>query len=77
MRLIIELGANRRCENLLISNEVIAIILDKYINVSRRDLVLTVREAGREDSHIKTVNIIYAIYILLYYVLLFLYGDLS
>jgi hypothetical protein len=48
MRLIIELSANCRYKNLLTSNKVMAIILDKYINASRRDLVLIVREAGRE-----------------------------
>jgi hypothetical protein len=48
MRLIIELSANRRCENLLISNKVTAIILDEYIDASRRDLVLIVREASRK-----------------------------
>jgi hypothetical protein len=48
MRLIIELSANRRYENLLTSNKVTAIILNEYIDASRRDLVLIVREAGRE-----------------------------
>jgi hypothetical protein len=46
MRLIIELSANRRRENLLISNKVTAIILDKYINASCYNLVLTIREAS-------------------------------
>ena len=48
MRLIIESGADRHRENLLTSNEVTAIIPDEYTDASRRDLVLTVREAGRE-----------------------------
>jgi hypothetical protein len=77
MRLIIELGANRRYKNLLTSNKVIAIILDKYIDASRRDLVLTVREAGRERPQIHTINVTHATYMPLHYVLLFLYGDLS
>jgi hypothetical protein len=77
MRLIIELSANRRYKNLLTSNEVIAIILDEYTDASRRDLVLTVREAGRERPQIRTVNVIYATYMPLHYVLLFLYGDLG
>ena len=46
MRLIIELGADRRCENLLISNKIIAIILDEYINISRRDLIVIVYKTG-------------------------------
>jgi hypothetical protein len=77
MRLIIELSANRRYKNLLTSNEVIAIILDEYINASRRDLVLIVREASRERPQIRTVNVTHATYMPLHYVLLFLYSDLG
>jgi hypothetical protein len=77
MRLIIKSGANRRRENLLTSNKVTAIILDEYMDASRRDLVLTVREAGRERPQIRTVNVIHATYMPLHYVLLFLYGDPS
>jgi hypothetical protein len=75
MRLIIESGANRRCENLLISNKVIAIILDEYIDVSRRDLILIVCKAGRDRLQIHIVNVTYTIYMPLHYMLLFLYGD--
>jgi hypothetical protein len=39
---VLELSADRRRENLFISNEIIAIILDKYINASRRNLILIV-----------------------------------
>jgi hypothetical protein len=42
---------------------------------SRRDLVLTVREAGRERPQMRTVNVIHAAYMPLHYALLFLYGD--
>jgi hypothetical protein len=77
MRLIIELSANCRYENLLTSNEVTAIILDEYTDASRRDLVLTVREAGRERPQIRTVNVTHATYMPLHYVLLFLYSDPS
>jgi hypothetical protein len=48
MRLILESGANCRYKNLLTSNKVIAFILNKYINTSRRDLVLIVCKASRE-----------------------------
>jgi hypothetical protein len=75
MRLIIESGADRRRENLLTSNEVIALIPDEYTDASRRDLVLTVREAGRERPQMRTVNITHAAYMPLHYVLLFPYGD--
>ena len=77
MRLIIKSGADRRCKNLPTSNEVTAIIPDEYTDASRRDLVLTVREASREDPYIRTVNVTYAAYMPLYYVLLFPYGDPS
>jgi hypothetical protein len=46
MRLIIESSANRRRENLLTSNKVTALILNKYINASRRDLVFIVYKRG-------------------------------
>jgi ribosomal 50S subunit-associated protein YjgA (DUF615 family) len=77
MRLIIESSANRRRENLLTSNEVIAIILDKYTDASRRDLVLIIREASRERPQIRTVNVTHATYMPLHYILLFLYSDPS
>ena len=48
MRLVVEAGADRRRKNLLISDEVTAIILDKYTAASRRDLILIVREKGQD-----------------------------
>jgi hypothetical protein len=75
MRLILELSANRRRENLLTSNEVIALILDEYINASRRNLVLTVCEASYKRLQMRIVNVIHVAYIPLYYVLLFPYSD--
>jgi hypothetical protein len=75
MRLILESGANRRYKNLLTSNKVIAFILNEYINISRCNLVLIVREASRERLQMRIVNIIYIAYMPLYYVLLFLYSN--
>ncbi len=46
MRLIIESGIDYYYKNLLISNKVIAIILDKYIDTSYYNLVLIICEAG-------------------------------
>ena len=77
MRLVIKLGADRCYKNLLTSNKVTAIILDKYTDVSRRDLVLTVYKAGRDRLQIYIVNVTYMVYMPFYYVLLFLYGDLG
>jgi hypothetical protein len=75
MHLILESDADRCCENLPTSNEVTALIPDEYTDTSRRNLVLTVRKAGRKRPQIHTVNVIYVVYIPLYYVLLFPYGD--
>jgi hypothetical protein len=75
MRLILESGANRRYKNLLTSNKVIALILDEYINVSRRDLMLIVREASRERPQMRIVNVTHVAYMPLYYILLFLYSN--
>jgi hypothetical protein len=46
MRLIIKLSANYCYKNLLTSNEVTAIILNKYINASYYNLILIVYEAS-------------------------------
>ena len=75
MRLILESGADRHRENLPTSNEVTILIPDKYTDASRRNLVLMVREAGREYPQLRTVNVIHVAYMPLYYVLLFPYGD--
>jgi hypothetical protein len=75
MRLILESGADRCRENLSTNNEVTVLIPDEYTDTSRCDLVLTVREAGRKYPQMHTVNVTYAVYIPLYYVLLFPYGD--
>jgi hypothetical protein len=75
MRLILESGADRYYKNLPISNEVTALIPDEYTDTSRCNLVLTVRKAGCKYPQIYTVNITYIVYMPLYYILLFLYGD--
>jgi hypothetical protein len=77
MRLIIKSSANCHYKNFLTSNKVTAIILDEYINASRRDLILTIREASRKRLQIRIINVIHAIYMPLHYVLLFLYSDLN
>jgi len=43
MRLILKAGANCRYMNLLTSNKVAVIILDKYSNTSFRDIMLIER----------------------------------
>jgi hypothetical protein len=77
MRLIIKSGANCYYKNLLTSNKVIAFILNKYTDASRHDLILIVREGGRERPQIHIANITHIAYMPLHYVLLFLYSNLS
>jgi hypothetical protein len=73
--LILESGADRYCKNLPTSNEVTALIPDEYTDASRCNLVLTVRKAGRKRPQMHTVNVTYTVYMPLYYILLFPYGD--
>jgi hypothetical protein len=75
MRLVVKAGADRRRENLLTGDKVTVIIPDEYTAASRRDLVLTVRERGQDRPQLYTVDVTYAAYMPLYYVLLFLYSD--
>jgi hypothetical protein len=75
IRLVVKTGTDRCYKNLLTGNKVTAIILDKYTAVSRRDLVLTVRERGQDRLQLYTVDVTYAVYMPLYNVLLFLYND--
>ena len=77
MRLILEASANRRHENLLISNEVAVIIPDEYGNTSFYDIVLTDYYAPNKRPRYYRINLIYAAYIPLYYVLLFPCGNTS
>jgi hypothetical protein len=75
MHLILESGADHYYKNLSTSNEVTALIPDEYTDASRRNLVFTVRKAGRKCPQMHTVNVIYIVYMPLYYVLLFPYSD--
>jgi hypothetical protein len=75
IRLILESGTDCYYKNLSTSNEVTVLIPDEYTDASHCNLVLTVRKAGYKYLQIYTVNIIYIVYIPLYYILLFLYSD--
>jgi hypothetical protein len=77
MHLIIKLSANYYYKNLLTSNEVIALILNEYINASYYNLVFIIYKKGYKRLQIRIINIIYIAYMLLYYILLFLYSNLS
>jgi hypothetical protein len=75
MRLILEAGANWRCKNLLISNKVAVIILDEYSNASFRDIILIERCAPDKRPWYYYINLTHAVYMLLYYILLFPRGN--
>ena len=76
MRLILKVGTNRRRENLPISNKVAIIILDKYSYASSRDIVLTeYNYRPNKPPRYYYISLTHAIYIPLYYILLFPYSD--
>jgi hypothetical protein len=77
MRLILEASANYCRENLLISNEVAVIILDEYSNTGFRDIMLAERGTPNKPPRYFRINLAHAVYIPLYYVLLFPYGNTS
>ena len=75
MRLILKASTDCRRKNLLMSNKVAIIILDKYSNVSFRDIILTEYCAPNKQPQYCRINSIYAVYILLHYILLFPRSD--
>ena len=72
MRLILKASANQRYKNLLISNKVAIIILDKYGNTSFCDIMLIERYAPNKRLRYYYINLTYAAYMPLHYMLLFL-----
>jgi hypothetical protein len=75
MRLILEASANRYYKNLLISNEVAVIILDKYSNASFRNIMLIERYTPNKQPRYYYINLTHTVYIPLHYILLFPYGN--
>lgn len=70
-----EVRVDHYYENLLISNEVVVIIIDKYGNLCELDIVFTKRINGVNETSMKWISQNYATYMPLHYVLLFLHGD--
>lgn len=70
-----EVGADRRRENLPTSNEVAAIIIDEYDKPCERDIFLTERVNGINGTSMKRISQNHAAYMPLHYVLLFPHGD--
>ena len=75
MRLILEAGANCHHKNLPTSNKVAVIILDKYSNASFRDIILAERYTPNKQPRYCRINLTYAAYMPLHYVLLFPRGN--
>ena len=77
MRLILEVGADRRRKNLPTSDEVAVIIPDEYNDAGFCDIVLAECAMPNEPLRYCRISSAHAAYIPLYYVLLFLRGDTS
>ena len=75
MRLILEVSTNCRRKNLLISNKVAVIILNKYSDASFRNIILIKYNMPNKPPQYCYINLVYTVYILLYYVLLFPYSN--
>ena len=75
MRLVMESRADRCRENLPTGNELAVIIPDEFGEQSRRDIVLAVREPGRNRQQLERIDVTHAAYMPLHYVLLFPCGD--
>jgi hypothetical protein len=75
MRLIIKSGADCCQENLLTSNEVAAILTDKFNRAFCCDIVLVVYNPQGREPVLAHINLTHAAYMPLHYVLLFLSGD--
>ena len=71
LKLIMEIGADKRRENLPTSNEVVIIIPDEYDVVGTRRIIL----ADRYGQGFSTINPNNAAYMALHYVLLFPYVE--
>ena len=75
MRLILKANTNWYHKNLLISNKVAIIILDKYNNASFRDIVFLKYTTPNKPLRYCRINLVYTIYMPLYYILLFPRGN--
>lgn len=75
MKLVVQAGADRRRENLPVADELAGIIPDEYEDIESRDVILAVREPGRNGPLLHRVPVTNAAYMPLHYVLLFPYGE--
>ena len=77
MKLLLELGVDRRCSNLLTIDEVAIILPDEYKQCRFYDIVLAYRNPEKNNNQYHTISSNSATYILLHYLLFFPYGDLE
>jgi hypothetical protein len=78
MQLILKTNANRRCNNLFTSSEVMTIIINNEYDLScERDIVFTKRRDETEQSYLRRINQNHVAYMFLHYVLLFSYDELD
>ena len=75
MRLILEASINCRRKNLLISNKVAVIILNKYSDAGFCNIVFIEYYMPNKPPQYCCINLVYAAYMPLYYILLFPHGD--
>ena len=75
--LVIETRADQQRKNLPIGKEVTAIIPDKLTDRSQQDLILAVCKGRHNCLQLHQINVTYAAYMPLHYVLLFLCSDYS
>ena len=75
MKLLLELGADRRQNNLPTIEEVAIIIPDEYDQAGFRDIVLAYRHPENNNNQYHTVSSNSAAYMPLHYVLFFPSGD--
>lgn len=77
MKLIMEVGADKRRENLPTSNQMAVIIPDEYGQSCFRDIVLATRNPPHERQEYTHIDASHAAYMPLHYVLLSPKGDLG
>ena len=75
MRLILEANINYHYKNLPISNKVAVIILDEYGDASFYNIIFIEYYIPNKPPQYCCINLVYAAYMPLYYVLLFPHGD--
>lgn len=77
MKILLELGADRRSSNLPTINEVAIIIPDEYNQGRFCNIVLGYRNSEDNNNQYHTISSNSAAYIPLHHVLFFLRGDLG